>query len=238
MVHTPPLTPPLPYPSLTPQARAPYVYPLYGLGELPQIFARLCAVHGGTFMLDKPVTKVHYDDQGRFEGVESEGEIVRAKKVIGDPTYFADKSKKIGQTIRVICLMDHPIQEAKDSKSCQIIISGRETNRNSDIYVTQLSEIHKVVPKGMFLGLVSSTVETENPLQEVQPGLAMLGKVLERFVSITDHCVPMMDGASDNVFVSKSYDASTHFESTSNDILDLFERVTGRKYDYSQTETD
>lgn len=26
--------------------RSPYIYPMYGLGELPQAFARLAAVHG------------------------------------------------------------------------------------------------------------------------------------------------------------------------------------------------
>lgn len=30
---------------------SPYIYPLYGLGELPQGFARLSAVYGGTYML-------------------------------------------------------------------------------------------------------------------------------------------------------------------------------------------
>ena len=38
--------------SLTPShlryegVRSPYIYPMYGLGELPQAFARLAAVHG------------------------------------------------------------------------------------------------------------------------------------------------------------------------------------------------
>eukprot|EP01064_Diplonema_japonicum_P036020 TRINITY_DN797_c1_g1_i3.p1 TRINITY_DN797_c1_g1~~TRINITY_DN797_c1_g1_i3.p1 ORF type:complete len:443 (+),score=135.50 TRINITY_DN797_c1_g1_i3:66-1394(+) len=218
--------------SMYEDARAPYVYPLYGLGELPQIFARLCAVNGGTFMLDKPVTKVHYDDSGAFQGVESQGEIVRAKKVVGDPSYFQDKAKKIGQTVRCICIMDHSISDTKDAKSCQIIISGRELNRKSDVYVTSLSGIHKVVPPGFFLGLVSTTVETSNPEEELKPGLALLGNVLERFVEISDVYVPASSGLDDNVFVSKSYDASTHFESTSDDILSLYERLTGEKYDY------
>ena len=34
-------------------APSPYVYPAYGLGELPQSFARLAAVHGGTYMLNR-----------------------------------------------------------------------------------------------------------------------------------------------------------------------------------------
>ena len=44
---------------------SPYIYPLYGLGELPQAFARLAAVHGGTYMLDRPDVEVTYDEQVR-----------------------------------------------------------------------------------------------------------------------------------------------------------------------------
>ena len=40
------------------QGGSPYIYPLYGLGELPQAFARLSAVYGGTYMLNKPECKV------------------------------------------------------------------------------------------------------------------------------------------------------------------------------------
>jgi Rab GDP dissociation inhibitor len=40
------------------QGGSPYIYPLYGLGELPQAFARLSAVYGGTYMLAKPECKV------------------------------------------------------------------------------------------------------------------------------------------------------------------------------------
>ncbi len=38
--------------------KSPYIYPMYGLGELPQAFARLAAIYGGTYMLDKPVDEI------------------------------------------------------------------------------------------------------------------------------------------------------------------------------------
>merc|ERR1712027_242831 len=41
--------------SLARYGKSPYLYPLYGLGELPQGFARLSAIYGGTYMLDKPI---------------------------------------------------------------------------------------------------------------------------------------------------------------------------------------
>src|SRR5690606_40568807 len=61
--------------SLAIYGQSPYVYPLYGLGELPQVFARLCAVYGGTYMLNKPVDKFHFDQNGKICGVESGGEV-------------------------------------------------------------------------------------------------------------------------------------------------------------------
>lgn len=42
--------------SLARYGKSPFIYPVYGLGGLPEGFSRLCAIHGGTFMLNKPVS--------------------------------------------------------------------------------------------------------------------------------------------------------------------------------------
>ncbi|KAG5071987.1 hypothetical protein JHK86_007198 [Glycine max] len=39
------------------QGGSPYIYPLYGLGELPQAFSQLSVVYGETYMLNKPECK-------------------------------------------------------------------------------------------------------------------------------------------------------------------------------------
>ncbi|XP_022889015.1 guanosine nucleotide diphosphate dissociation inhibitor At5g09550-like [Olea europaea var. sylvestris] len=70
---------------------SPYIYPLYGLGELPQAFARLSAVYGGTYMLNKPECKVEFNDEGMVIGVTSEGETAKCKKVVCDPSYLHNK---------------------------------------------------------------------------------------------------------------------------------------------------
>ena len=31
---------------------SPFLYPIYGLGGLPESFSRLCAIHNGTYMLN------------------------------------------------------------------------------------------------------------------------------------------------------------------------------------------
>lgn len=60
--------------SLARYGKSPYIYPLYGLGEMPQGFARLSAVYGGTYMLDKKVDEIVMEN-GKFVGVRSGDEV-------------------------------------------------------------------------------------------------------------------------------------------------------------------
>jgi len=118
--------------------KSPYIYPLYGLGELPQSFARLSAIYGGTYMLDKPIEAIVTDNDGNFVGVTSVGETVKAKQVIGDPSYFGagQEGGKVrvleeGKVVRAICFLNHPIPGTEDSDSCQIIIPQNQVNRRN-----------------------------------------------------------------------------------------------------------
>merc|ERR1719249_225843 len=171
--------------SLARYGKSPYLYPLYGLGELPQGFARLSAIYGGTYMLDKPIDEIVMDG-GKVIGVKSGGEVAKCKQVFCDPTYVSDKVTKSGKVVRCICLMDHPIPNTKDGLSTQIIIPQKQVGRKSDIYVTMVSYTHQVASKGWFIAMVSTTVETENPEAEIQPGLALLGPVKQKFIQISD----------------------------------------------------
>lgn len=230
------------YDSLSSYGKSPYLYPLYGLGELPQGFARLSAVYGGTYMLNKPIVQIVTDDDGKFVGVESksesgEKEIVKAKMVIGDPTYFGDRVKVVCQVVRAICILNHPIQKAGNLPSCQLIIPQNQANRKSDIYVCLVSSAHSVAGKNFYIAMVSTTVETSNPEAELEPGLQLLGQIEEKFVSVKDIYHPVDNGEKSRIFISKSYDATTHFETTVEDIKDIYKRAMGKEVDLSKIES-
>uniref|UniRef100_A0A0E0Q6I1 Guanosine nucleotide diphosphate dissociation inhibitor n=1 Tax=Oryza rufipogon TaxID=4529 RepID=A0A0E0Q6I1_ORYRU len=157
------------------QGGSPYIYPLYGLGELPQGFARLSAVYGGTYMLNKPECKIEFNDEGKVCGVTSEGETAKCKKVVCDPSYIPDK----------------------------------------------------------FIAFVSAQAESENPAAELKPGIDLLGPVDELFIDTYDRFEPTNDPSSDNCFISTSYDATTHFESTVMDVLSIYTKITGKTVDLS-----
>ncbi|AQK70476.1 Guanosine nucleotide diphosphate dissociation inhibitor 2 [Zea mays] len=115
------------------QGGSPYIYPLYGLGELPQGFARLSAVYGGTYMLNKPDCKVEFDMEGKVCGVTSEGETAKCKKVVCDPSYLQNKVRKIGRVVRAIAIMSHPIPNTNESHSVQIILPQKQLGRRSNM---------------------------------------------------------------------------------------------------------
>lgn len=223
--------------SLARYGKSPYLYPLYGLGELPQGFARLSAIYGGTYMLDKPIEEIKMED-GKVVGVKSAGETAKTKMVVGDPSYFPDLVKKVGQVVRCICLLNHPIPNTKDSSSTQIIIPQNAVGRKSDIYISCVSSTHNVTAKGFYVALVATNVETDNPEAELEPGLKLLGTITEKFLTISDLYEPTVDGKDNNIFISRSYDATTHFETTCADIKDLYMRATGGPIDFSKVQSD
>jgi Rab GDP dissociation inhibitor len=215
------------------QGGSPYIYPLYGLGELPQGFARLSAVYGGTYMLNKPECKVEFDMEGKVCGVTSEGETAKCKKVVCDPSYLPNKVRKIGRVIRAIAIMGHPIPNANESHSVQIILPQKQLGRKSDMYVFCCSYTHNVAPRGKFIAFVSAEAETDNPQSELKPGVDLLGSVDEIFYDIYDRYEPVNEPSLDNCFVSTSYDATTHFETTVTDVLNMYTNIAGKTVDLS-----
>lgn len=218
--------------------KSPYIYPLYGLGELPQGFARLSAIYGGTYMLNTSVDEVLYEGskavgiKATMSGIDPVMKFeTKAKMILGDPSYFTDKVKVVGHVLRAICVLKHPLAGTNDADSCQLIIPQSQVGRKNDIYIACVSSAHNVCPKGYYIAIVSTIAETTaNHHLELQPGLDRLGKVEEQFMGPPIPIYePLEDGTKDNLFISKSYDATSHFETTTDDVQDIYRRCTGEE---------
>ena len=48
---------------------------------------------------------------------------------------------------------------------------------------------------------------------------------------MSDAFEPTEDGTANQLFISKTYDATSHFETTCLDVLDIFKRGTGEEFD-------
>jgi hypothetical protein len=118
--------------------KSPYIYPLYGLGELPQGFARLSAIYGGTYMLNTNVDEIQYEGgravgiKATMHGVDPELKFeTKAKMILGDPSYFPGKVRVTGHVLRAICILKHPLPSTNDADSCQLIIPQSQVGRKN-----------------------------------------------------------------------------------------------------------
>lgn len=59
----------------------------------------------------------------------------------------------------------------------------------------------------------------------------LLGPILDMFVSVSPVFEPLESGKDNGVWITKSYDPSSHFEIASQDILDVYEKLTGEQLD-------
>merc|ERR1712029_1172793 len=158
--------------SLARYGKSPYLYPLYGLGELPQGFARLSAIYGGTYMLNTNVEEIKYDSNGKVEGIRAtmkergeEGDgfkfETKCSKILADPSYFPDKVQVVGHMLKAICILNHPIDKTDNADSLQLIIPQSQVGRKHDIYIAMVSSAHNVCPKGYYIAIVSTIAETD-----------------------------------------------------------------------------
>ena len=218
---------------------APYIYPLYGLGELPQSFARLAAVYGGTYMLGRDIDRVVYDAEGVAIGVEADGVVAKAKWVIGDPSYFPGKVKRWKKVVRAMAILPHGLQGTGDCPSAQVILPQAQIGRASDVYVFCCSSAHKVAPEGKWIAFATTTVEgptdglsaQQVAERELNAALPLIAPVSDIFFDMYEQQWPEDDGLHDHVCISKSYDPTSHFETAMNDVSDMYRRIVGRPLD-------
>jgi Rab GDP dissociation inhibitor len=94
-----------------------------------------------------------------------------------------------------------------------------------------VSNSHLICAKGYYVAMVSTMVETSQPEAEIEPAMKLLGPILDMFVSVNTIYAPMETGETSGMWITKSYDPSSHFEEASVDILSVYEKLTGETLD-------
>lgn len=116
----------------------------------------------------------------------------------------------------------------KTKWAVRAVRSSASSPANSpDIYISCVSFAHEVAPPGIYICLVSTTVETNNPQKELAPGVAYLGNVLQQFWSVDPLFESSNDWKKEGIHISKSYDATSHFETISDDVIRIYKEITG-----------
>lgn len=117
--------------SLGRYGNTPFLFPMYGCGEIPQCFCRLCAVFGGVYCLKRSIDDIHIE-QNEFRSISCAGQTIKANQLVlgnggrigcsGAKKIFSSKSigdvestiydDKCGQLARAIYIVSKPLGDA------------------------------------------------------------------------------------------------------------------------------
>ena len=224
--------------------RSPFIYPEYGLGGLAEACCRLCSIHGGIYLLNERVDEILFDKStGDAIGVRCGSRAAIGRRIIAEPEYVPRKFlSSLGRVVRSVFVLDHEIK-GTDSASCQIIIPQQQvalaglTPPKHDIFINCLSYIHRVAPTRRWVAIVSTISDgnSKNPYEELNLGIKMLGKTVGRFdLPISEMYIPKGDDdKKSKLFISRSLDATSNFETVAEDVISLWKRITGHDLDMS-----
>ena len=143
----------------------PFLWTLYGSGELPQAFTRLCAVFGGIYCLGQDIKGVEKTEDA-IE-VSFDDNTVKCKIVVGNQTSLpsnvlqAIESAGLRRTSsHAVCLTNRSIKGIDES---QITFSRISWSQNVNITFIEVGSGSLCVPKGFFL-VYLSTVSDDTSL--------------------------------------------------------------------------
>jgi len=229
------------------ESTSPYLYPLWGLGGLPEGFSRLAAVYGGVYMLRRPVAEIGFDEDGKVKSVTSNGQTALCDTVVADPSYFADykKVQSSGWVARSIMILDRPIQGvSEEMESAQIIFpSNYIDGHDCDIYVSMIGQDLQCAPKGRFVAVASTKVDGGD-LEAAQAKLDVVRKwigqdsILEEFKSVRETFVATNQADGDNCFICSSPDHTTHFQNATREVQNIYHAIMGEPLDLTNVQGD
>lgn len=172
--------------------KTPFLYANHGSGELSQAFCRLCAVHGGVYVLRRGATSVIQTSDSRQNGgnavagetsgsgtmvgiVTAEKELIKCKNAfvskqlagamdLGMPTNLQVDDAKVW---RLMAIVDGSIVRDPAAKRIMVTVPrGNSGNDTSAVRIRQLDDAVMICPPGYFV-LYAETLESDGSEQDV-----------------------------------------------------------------------
>ncbi|RDD45951.1 Rab proteins geranylgeranyltransferase component A 1 [Trichoplax sp. H2] len=156
----------------------PFLWPLYGVAELPQAFCRLCAVFGGIYCLRMTVPSLIIDEtSNRCTGIiTDEGQKISCSNVIIDSSYLPsallsdepDKEKSISRAIFITNKSIYPTETDE-----VILFSLPSSDLSYLIRGLEISAGSMACPEGLYIVHLTCLMKSnaKDDLQEVTDSL-------------------------------------------------------------------
>ncbi|XP_060231668.1 rab proteins geranylgeranyltransferase component A 1 isoform X1 [Meriones unguiculatus] len=134
----------------------PFLFPLYGQGELPQCFCRMCAVFGGIYCLRHSVQCLVVDKESRKckAMIDQFGQRIVSKHFIIEDSYLSEKTcsrVQYRQISRAVLITDGSVLKADSDQQVSILTVPAEESGSFAVRVIELCSSTMTCMKGTYL---------------------------------------------------------------------------------------
>ncbi|XP_019625090.1 PREDICTED: rab proteins geranylgeranyltransferase component A 2-like [Branchiostoma belcheri] len=170
--------------SLGRYGNTPFLWPLYGPGELPQCFCRMCAVFAGIYCLRRAARELIIDkDSNKCKGIVcTEGQRISCRWMVMQGTYVPQVCRKpespAGSVSRGIFFTDRSMKASENEQITLLSVPPAEGS-NFPVRAVELGNGASACPKGMFVVHLTSQ-GTGSAQAELQPAAEQLFQPLDK----------------------------------------------------------
>lgn len=160
--------------SLGRYGNSPFLFPMYGCGEIPQCFCRLCAVFGGIYCLQRGIKSIRESDEKVTLKLETDEEISVSNVIFGPKTMQSSVEEDIETHLaRAIIISDQPLKDTNEKPKgggVEFLRLTSESDKRHEAYLIQLSHYSGCCPKDVYLyHFISTTGKDVKPRDALQP---------------------------------------------------------------------
>jgi len=217
--------------SLARYSQGPFLYCLYGSGDVPQAFCRASAVRNGIFVLNKKVSDILCENN-QFSGIVTENTVIKSKYLVSNAQHFYSFVENTEPcTMRCVCIIDRSIVE--ENNFLYVVVPPNSFGNEYSINMFQIDYTLKVVPNGKYL-IYISTKYTEN-------SKSIISGLIDQFFNkeITENGKPNLLQVAlytvnksvykniipDNIFTVKEPDETVAFDNSLIQAQEIFKKM-------------
>ncbi|XP_049622560.1 rab proteins geranylgeranyltransferase component A 1 [Suncus etruscus] len=151
----------------------PFLFPLYGQGEIPQCFCRMCAVFGGIYCLRHSVHYLVLDKESRKckAIIDQYGQRIIAKHFLVEDSYFSEKTCshiQYRQISRAILITDRSVLKADSDQHISVLTVPAEEPRTSAVRIIELCSSTMTCMNGTYL-VHLTCVSSKTAREDLEP---------------------------------------------------------------------
>uniref|UniRef100_A0A1Q3FC76 Rab proteins geranylgeranyltransferase component A n=1 Tax=Culex tarsalis TaxID=7177 RepID=A0A1Q3FC76_CULTA len=173
--------------SLGRYGNSPFLFPMYGCGEIPQCFCRLCAVFGGIYCLSKSIEGInfkHSEGERSFQSLRCGKQTIEAKNLVIGQGYvstgvFLEESKKqdtnhkgCGKMARGVFLTNVPLGGASQNTGgggVSLMKLPPVEGHKDGATIIQLAHFSGTCPKEIYLIHITARAISDDPQADLEP---------------------------------------------------------------------